>query len=56
VTASRTNSHLPNPDTVKRIQTENAVLYHTGKTGAVTVTVRDSKAAVTTFLNEKEQP
>ena len=56
VTASRANSRLPNPETVKRIQAENAVLYHTGKTGAVTVTVRDSKAAVTTFLNEKEQP
>ena len=56
VTASPANSRLPNPDTIKRIQAENAVLYHTGKTGAVTITVRDSKATVTTFLNEKEQP
>ena len=55
LTTSRMSSVLPNPDTLKRLQDTGAGIYATGQTGAVTVTVKQGKAEITTFL-QKEQP
>ena len=56
ITSNRMSSRLPNPDTLKRLQTAGAIIYETGKTGAVTITTKQGEAVITTFLNEKEQP
>lgn len=56
ITTSRTSARLPNPDSVRRIRDSGAAIYETGKTGAVTVAVKDGQARVTTFLNIEEQP
>ncbi len=55
ITASRLSSRLPNPNTVKRIRNAGAAIYSTAFTGAVTITAKQGEAAITTFLNEKEQ-
>ncbi|MBR5111137.1 MAG: ComEC/Rec2 family competence protein [Clostridia bacterium] len=56
LTSNRLSARLPNPDTLKRLQATGALIYETGHTGAVTVTVWQGQAHIATFINEKEQP
>ena len=56
ITASPVSIVLPNADTLSRLRDANAAIFNTGSCGAVTVTLRDGEAALTTYLSEKETP
>lgn len=50
------NAYLPYGDTLERLREAGAEIFLTGETGAVTVTAKQGKAQVTTYLLPKEQP
>jgi len=47
---------LPHPDTLERLRGLSIPWWNTGECGAVTVTARDGRAFIETFLSEKETP
>ncbi|MBR0407106.1 MAG: DNA internalization-related competence protein ComEC/Rec2 [Clostridia bacterium] len=53
ITASRNSASLPHPDTLARLSERGIPIYATGRTGAVTITIKDGEAVLIPFLNEK---
>lgn len=49
-------ARLPHPDTLSRVEERGVPFWNTGETGAVTVTVREGQALISTYLSPKELP
>ena len=56
ITGSPVSSRLPNPETVMRLEACGSQIYNTASLGALTITVREGEANLTSYLSEKEQP
>ena len=50
IPASRTSAALPHADTLARLKARSIPVYHTGHTGALTVTVKNEEAVIVPFL------
>ena len=55
IPANESSTVLPHPDTLARFADAGIPVYHTGKWGALTITVRNGEATLTPYLNHEEQ-
>ncbi len=56
LTGSPVSRSLPHAETLTRLEACGAQIFNTASYGALTVTVREGEAALTPYLDPKEQP
>lgn len=54
IPANENSAVLPHPDTLERLNDSGVPAYHTGKWGALTVTIRNGEATLIPYLNHEE--